>query len=149
MKTSDVLKILYNFLTELLSEEIHPQDNVNVINCTKQSQAMNNKTDDNIEKEKGPKSKVKTEDGVQPHDEAGEEAEEEAWEDEEEVGEEVGEEPGEEVGEEFGLVSNIPPSWHTSDLRRHFMDWVEGGLFTTFHFRHRPEKGATADWSSH
>ena len=86
---------------------------------------MNNKTDTNIQKEKGLESNDKTGDVGQPNDEVREEA-----------------------GEEFGLVSNIPPSWHTSDLRRHFMDWVEGGLFTTFHFRHRPEKGATGDWFS-
>merc|ERR1719391_1824278 len=41
----------------------------------------------------------------------------------------------------FVLVSNIPSSWHTHHLRRHFSDWVEDESFTTFHFRHRPEKG--------
>lgn len=43
--------------------------------------------------------------------------------------------------EVYALVSNIPAAWHTHHLRRHFSDWVETDAFTTFHFRHRPEKG--------
>ena len=59
-----------------------------------------------------------------------------------------GEEDEENSEEEFSdsdtalaLVSNIPPTFHSADLRRHFTDWVEAGSFLTFHFRHRPEKG--------
>ena len=39
----------------------------------------------------------------------------------------------------FLLVRNIPSSYHSSDLRRHFTDFVETNRFECFHFRHRPE----------
>ena len=45
----------------------------------------------------------------------------------------------------FVLVSNIPPSLHTSDLRKFFTDFVETEKFTCFHFRHRPEKGKVSE----
>ena len=45
----------------------------------------------------------------------------------------------------FVLVSNIPPSLHTSDLRKFFTDFVETEKFSCFHYRHRPEKGKVSD----
>jgi len=42
--------------------------------------------------------------------------------------------------ETIALVSNIPASYHTADLRRFFSDWVEKEKITCFHFRHRIEK---------
>ena len=45
----------------------------------------------------------------------------------------------------FVLVSNIPASLHTSDLRRFFTDFVETEKFRCFHFRHRPEKGKVSE----
>lgn len=38
------------------------------------------------------------------------------------------------------LVSNIPSTYHTSDLRRFFSDYVEQEKFICFHYRHRVEK---------
>ena len=38
------------------------------------------------------------------------------------------------------LISNIPADYHTADLRRFFADFVEGGKFECFHFRHRREQ---------
>jgi len=38
------------------------------------------------------------------------------------------------------LVSNIPPDYHTADLRRFFSDYVEQEKLICFHYRHRPEK---------
>ncbi len=37
------------------------------------------------------------------------------------------------------MIRNIPSSYHSSDLRRFFTDFVESGRFDCFHFRHRPE----------
>ena len=45
----------------------------------------------------------------------------------------------------FVLVSNIPPSLHTSDLRKFFTDFVETEKFSCIHFRHRPEKGKVSE----
>jgi len=45
----------------------------------------------------------------------------------------------------FVLVSNIPASLHTSDLRKFFSDFVETEKFKCFHFRHRPEKGRISE----
>ena len=45
----------------------------------------------------------------------------------------------------YVLVSNIPPSLHTSDLRKFFTDFVETEKFTCFHYRHRPEKGKVSE----
>ena len=47
--------------------------------------------------------------------------------------------------ESFVLVSNIPPSLHTSHLRKFFTDFVETEKFRCFHFRHRPEKGRVSE----
>jgi len=43
------------------------------------------------------------------------------------------------------LVSNIPPDYHTADLRRFFSDYVEQEKLICFHYRHRPEKKSSAD----
>jgi hypothetical protein len=40
----------------------------------------------------------------------------------------------------YVLISNIPSDYHTADLRRFFADYVEGGKFECFHFRHRRER---------
>ncbi|XP_023329281.1 G patch domain-containing protein 3 isoform X3 [Eurytemora carolleeae] len=40
----------------------------------------------------------------------------------------------------YVLVSNIPPVFHTLDLRRFFSDFVENDKFICFHYRHRPHK---------
>lgn len=40
----------------------------------------------------------------------------------------------------YVLISNIPADYHTADLRRFFADYVEGGKFECFHFRHRRER---------
>lgn len=40
----------------------------------------------------------------------------------------------------YVLVSNIPQTYHSSDLRNYFSQFLERGLFDCFHFRHRPEK---------
>ena len=45
----------------------------------------------------------------------------------------------------FVLISNIPASLHTSDLRKFFCDFVETEKFKCFHFRHRPEKGRISE----
>ena len=37
------------------------------------------------------------------------------------------------------LVGNIPGTFHSSDLRAFFSQYVEKGNFTCFHYRHRPE----------
>ena len=51
----------------------------------------------------------------------------------------------------YVLISNIPADYHTADLRRFFADFVEGGKFECFHFRHRreqPKKRLPGDGSS-
>ena len=40
----------------------------------------------------------------------------------------------------YACVCNIPPDFHSKDLRHFFSSFVETGQFTCFHFRHRPEK---------
>ena len=40
----------------------------------------------------------------------------------------------------YGIVNNIPNSYHSSDLRNFFSQYVETKGFNCFHFRHRPEK---------
>eukprot|EP00092_Neocalanus_flemingeri_P023174 GFUD01025129.1.p1 GENE.GFUD01025129.1~~GFUD01025129.1.p1 ORF type:complete len:528 (+),score=179.43 GFUD01025129.1:79-1662(+) len=49
------------------------------------------------------------------------------------------------MAESFVIVCNIPPEFHTSDLRRFFSTFVETDKFLCFHFRHRPEKGKVSD----
>ena len=49
------------------------------------------------------------------------------------------------VEHSFVLISNIPASLHTSDLRKFFCDFVETEKFKCFHFRHRPEKGRISE----
>ncbi|XP_033113500.1 G patch domain-containing protein 3-like [Anneissia japonica] len=41
---------------------------------------------------------------------------------------------------EYCVVSNIPCSFHSADLRNYFSQFIEGGNFDCFHFRHRPEQ---------
>ena len=43
-------------------------------------------------------------------------------------------------GSTFFLLGNIPPSFHSVNLRDHFSHFVEGGRFRCFHYRHRPEE---------
>jgi len=43
----------------------------------------------------------------------------------------------------YVLVSNIPPGFHTADIRRYFADHVEKEKFTCFHYRHRTERKNT------
>ena len=45
----------------------------------------------------------------------------------------------------FILISNIPASLHTCDLRKFFSDFVETEKFSCFHYRHRPEKGKVSE----
>lgn len=40
----------------------------------------------------------------------------------------------------FLLVSNIPESFRSANLRTYFSQFVEKKLFVCFHYRHRPEK---------
>ncbi len=40
----------------------------------------------------------------------------------------------------YFLVGNIPPAFHSADLRCHFSHYVEGKYFKCFHYRHRPEE---------
>ena len=44
-----------------------------------------------------------------------------------------------EGGEVFAVVGNIPPDYHSVDLRNYFSMFIESGGFACFHFRHRPE----------
>ena len=39
----------------------------------------------------------------------------------------------------YCMISNIPSSYHSSDLRNFFSQFIESGKFECFHFRHRPE----------
>lgn len=39
----------------------------------------------------------------------------------------------------FAIVSNIPPHYHSCDLRNYFSQFIESKGFDCFHFRHRPE----------
>lgn len=39
----------------------------------------------------------------------------------------------------YAVVTNIPNSYHSADLRRFFSTLVEKSCFDCFHFRHRPE----------
>ena len=39
----------------------------------------------------------------------------------------------------YVMISNIPKSYHSSDLRNYFSQFIEAGKFDCFHFRHRPE----------
>lgn len=41
------------------------------------------------------------------------------------------------------VVTNIPESFRTRDLRNFFSEYVEKGAFTCFHFRHRPQSQLT------
>ena len=38
------------------------------------------------------------------------------------------------------VVSNIPKSYRSADLRKHFKQFTEKGCFGCFHFKHRPEE---------
>lgn len=38
-----------------------------------------------------------------------------------------------------GVVRNIPSSFHSSDLKNFFSDFVEDTKFKCFHYKHRPE----------
>lgn len=40
----------------------------------------------------------------------------------------------------FALISNIPNSFHSQDLRNYFSQFVEERRFKCFHFRNRPEQ---------
>ncbi|XP_050411445.1 G patch domain-containing protein 3 [Patella vulgata] len=40
----------------------------------------------------------------------------------------------------IAVVNNIPPFYHSVDLRNFFSQFIESGRFDCFHFRHRPEK---------
>ena len=40
----------------------------------------------------------------------------------------------------YGIIGNIPPQYHSRDLRNYFSQFVETNGFRCFHFRHRPEK---------
>ncbi|XP_063447973.1 G patch domain-containing protein 3-like [Mytilus trossulus] len=40
----------------------------------------------------------------------------------------------------YGIVNNIPGTYHSSDLRNFFSQFIETNGFHCFHFRHRPEK---------
>lgn len=40
----------------------------------------------------------------------------------------------------YAFVCNIPPSFHSKDLRHYFSSFVESSYFKCFHFRHRPQK---------
>ncbi|XP_061920248.1 G patch domain-containing protein 3 [Entelurus aequoreus] len=39
----------------------------------------------------------------------------------------------------FFVVSNIPVTFHSADLRNYFSQFIESGGFHCFHYRHRPE----------
>lgn len=39
----------------------------------------------------------------------------------------------------FFLVGNIPKSFRSSNLRVYFSNFVEKGIFSCFHYKHRPE----------
>jgi len=45
----------------------------------------------------------------------------------------------------FVLISNIPPSLHTCDIRKFFSEFIETEKFSCFHYRHRPEKGKVSE----
>lgn len=40
---------------------------------------------------------------------------------------------------DYIIVNNIPPFYHSSDLRNYFSQFVESEAFICFHFKHRPE----------
>ena len=52
---------------------------------------------------------------------------------------------GAETDNSFVLISNVPPSLHTCDIRKFFSDFVETEKFSCFHYRHRPEKGKVSE----
>ena len=39
----------------------------------------------------------------------------------------------------YALVANIPSSFHSADLRRFFVTFIENDGFECFHYKHRPE----------
>ena len=39
----------------------------------------------------------------------------------------------------YAFVANIPPFYHSADLRNYFSQFIEQRGFDCFHFRHRPE----------
>lgn len=39
----------------------------------------------------------------------------------------------------YVVVSNIPAAFRSADLRNYFSQFIEGGGFLCFHYRHRPE----------
>ena len=39
----------------------------------------------------------------------------------------------------FALINNIPPFYHSSDLRNYFSQFLEEDGFVCCHFKHRPE----------
>lgn len=39
----------------------------------------------------------------------------------------------------YCMVNSVPESFHTSDLRNFFSEFIEGEKFDLFHFRHRPQ----------
>ncbi|MBN3310912.1 GPTC3 protein, partial [Amia calva] len=43
------------------------------------------------------------------------------------------------AGVVYIVVSNIPAQFRSSDLRNYFSQFIEGGGFVCFHYRHRPE----------
>ena len=48
----------------------------------------------------------------------------------------------EEEEQQYVLVSNIPSSLHTAQLRVFFSEWVERARLSCFHYRHRPEQSS-------
>ena len=48
----------------------------------------------------------------------------------------------------YAIISNIPYSYHSSDLRNYFSQIIEAEGFDCFHFRHRPEANNRPPWSS-
>ena len=50
----------------------------------------------------------------------------------------------EDVDVVHAIISNIPYSYHSSDLRNYFSQIIEADGFDCFHFRHRPEANDNA-----
>ncbi|XP_060064914.1 G patch domain-containing protein 3-like [Ylistrum balloti] len=43
----------------------------------------------------------------------------------------------------YAIINNIPSSYHSSDLRNYFSQFLETSGFKCFHFKHRPESRTT------
>jgi len=44
----------------------------------------------------------------------------------------------------YAIINNIPPEYHSKDLRNYFSQFIESKGFICFHFRHRPEAVTSA-----